>query len=428
MEKWIRNYRQEEIEIASSLAEEAKKKYKNALTPSLLVSNLYQDKLPKGNIRHAYRETGPLHIPVLLHSLTVTELFPIKNKTQNESLLGVSIEDIKWLIDAGLLMVSIQDPKQYENLHYLHSILQDKRYRPPSYEIRDRVFYITISNGMYEEYLEEAAHHPVLSQPIWPVEFQEPYERIAGLTPDRIVTKNIQRYAALCSLLGPDLMRDLVDVDPENEEQRREAMRRFFMLHKLVIHPITQGLYGMPHQYFRDYAPKDRELLQQYSAQVETVLINQLGIPIPKYVTRQQILKSHEVGLAKAFEEMQDSIIRKIIGGELTLSERRNTEFELENFVATIDAQVNTIFTRTTKAVKMGLKIATYLGAGAIATNEPIVGAILGALGEVTDELLAEPIAQAVYNVFCDDPILLHYWKLQKTTERLKKTIFLNKD
>ncbi|HJP90903.1 MAG TPA: hypothetical protein VJ875_03045 [Pyrinomonadaceae bacterium] len=418
MEKWIRNYREEETEVVNSLATDALKKYGDSLTAEKLVLHLYQDKLPRKDSFHAYRETGSLLNPTFLHSLTVTELFPIRDKKQCERLLGVSIDDLKWLIDAGLVVVSIHDPQQYQDIEYLHPILKNNDRRPPSFEIRDKVIYRILSNGMYDAYIEEAAHHPVLSQPIWPVDLQEPYERVAGLKQDRVIRKNIQRYAVLGSILGPDVVRSLVDVDPNNERECRRVMKRFFTLHKLVIHPITQGLYGLPHNHLHEYLPKEQETLNEYASQVETVLMDHLEIPIPKRLNHQQVLEAHELGLASAFEKMQNSLIQGIVKGEVASDGHGTIRNNLEEILGQIDEKVNATIGRTVEHMKMALSLATFLGQniinGQTLSSRSSAKRPSAAIRQLLPDLLAEPITRAVYKVFGDNPLLLHYWDLRK--------------
>ncbi|RJX20078.1 MAG: hypothetical protein C4575_07375 [Desulforudis sp.] len=398
------------------MAQEYLKSVKKSLNIRDFIKYLYKDKL-KHVKAYAYRESGRLDIPAFLHKKTITELFPIPDKNNCEKLVGINIDNLIYLLDAGIVQVSIQDPELYKDIQYLQPILKSRDRRPPSYEIRDRIFYTFLSKGGYDDYLKEAAKHPAISQRKWPITLLEPYERLGNITPERLVLKNIKRYAALCSVMGPDFMREVVRCKSNDDKTIIETMRRFFYLHKIIIHPITQGLFGHPYNFLMDFHANERKTIREYSNKIEEVLIDNLKLSIPNNIDVMQIMKSHEKKVPEQYEYVQQSILAKVI--DIKNTRLVKDDVNIEDIVNSLCEKSKSFTNKSVRLTHIGLKVSTILAGGFLALINPELGISLQASAEIIPKSLAEHTAHLLTDLFGVDPLLFHYWKLASKVKRI---------
>jgi hypothetical protein len=390
-------------------------------SPIEVVQHFYRDKLSRMRAdTHAYAETGSLQTSVLLHRGTVKELFPVSTPQAVEELMGIRLDMLKWLVDERLVLLIIQRPELYRELAFLHPLLKS-RFAPACYETRDRAIYDWLAGGDYDRYLRRAQRHAFLFERPFPPSLQEPYELLVTDPPERSRQRNHQRYAALGAVMGCEALDEVIALPTRTELTEAAvtaAQRRFFFVHRYLLHPTTQGLGGLPYVAAES---GDHRLDIEWAGlggELERELGDVLRVRLPRTVTPEVVEKAHASKLPDEYEALERRLLMDAVWDErsvgLTARERAaNIVDGLETMAQQFDAN----FVGQSTAV---LRIASIGGAVRLAKSAPEASAALAAAAALPTSAAAA-IVDGVHRVFRRRYLPWQYWRLLRTTRSLAR-------
>jgi hypothetical protein len=382
-------------------------------SPVELVRHFYRDKLSQMQTNaHAYSETGSLRTSVLLHRGTVKELFPVPTREVAEQLLGLPLGVVRWLVDQRLLLLIIQRPERYRELEFLHPLLQAE-YAPACYELRDRAIYDWLAGGDYAAHLRRASErHRLLFARPFPLALQEPYERLTAESEERSRQRNHQRYAALGALMGLDALDEVLSIPTRREatdEAVEAAQRRFFFLHRYVVHPITQGLGGLPYVAAPGGDPRLGTRWARIGDELERQLGEAVSLHLPRAVTPRLIEQVHASSLPDQYESLERRLLADRVWDDIeeasaVTSQVAEVVGRLEETAARFD----------TKYVGRGialLRISAVGGAIGLARVAPEASAVVGAGAALPRSAVAATV-DAIHRAFRRTHLPWQYWHL----------------
>jgi hypothetical protein len=362
-----------------------------------------------------------LQTSVLLHRGTVKELFPVSTPEAAEALLGVGLDVLKWLVDERLVLLMIQRPELYRELEFLHPLLKSG-FAPACYEIRDRAIYGWLADGDYDRYLRRAERLTSLFTRPFPPTLQEPYERLLADPTERWLQRNHQRYAALGALMGCDALDEVIALPNRTEPSDAAvtaAQRRFFFVHRYILHPTTQGLGGLPYV----AAPQgDYRLHIDWSGlgnQLERELGSALSVRLPKNVTPKLIEEVQASTLPQEYEALERDLLEDAAwddadGWNSARDQATNIVDRLETMAREFDAK----YVGRSAAV---LRIASIGGAISLAKDSPDMSAAVGAASAIPKSAVAA-VVDGIYRVFRRRSLPWQYWHLLRTTQSIAGT------
>lgn len=411
---WMRQYRASEIEVAHHLASVASANPALAEDPVAYVRAVYADKIVLLRGPHAYSESGSLHTSVLLHRATVKELFPVATPEAVESLIGVTLDVLKWLVDNKLVLLLIQEPEQYRQLTFLHPILQSS-FEPACYEIRDRLIYQHLSQTEYGRLVEAGSRHPVFGlDDEFPMALRETYERHLERPKGRWAQRNAQRYAALASVMGEERLDVALGVPTGDLSPRNifDVQSRFFYLHRHLLHPLTQGLGGLPYATTQgSEAPFDARRAR-YGQALETQLVKSLTFDLPTNISVDLIERVQDSSIPDRFEEIEQSLMAN------TNHHGNDSDIQLAlsigDTVRELDKRSRQLERLVSKRVHGTLRV---VGVGAtigLAASHPELSAIIGA-STMVPERATEAVSDAFHRVFRKKHLPWQYWHLRRS-------------
>lgn len=417
-EQWMSDYLFNENSIANENLRKAVTANGIRMSPIEIVRIMYVDKLfDEQECMHAYSESGNIGISILLHRITVKELFPIPNQKDFEQLLGMSLEMLEWCIREGFILPIIQHPAQYRNIEYIHRILMD--YSPACYEIRDKLIYGYLSFGKYPEYVEHGLRNKAIAVNqsfLKGNEYKEDYEFFLKMSDkQRWDQRNAQRYAALASLVGEQALIDALELEenpPVTVDNIKKVQDLFFAMHRKVLHPLTQGLGGLPYNVLSQPYYNDTEMI---NTRLENELFQSIGKSIPNQPTKHMIEKLQETDIPDRFSEIETSLLRlaseKKIPGKNIGENVTNLIEELSDESKRIDSKA--------KMVKTFLSVTGVGAAIACAEQQPQVSVAVGSLVPMAAGIAVDKIFNIISHVYGKRYLPWQYWKLTNDIKKI---------
>lgn len=410
---WMANYLYIEKCVAKENLQTATEERKARLSPMETVSAVYADKLAHiKDTNHAYSESGALAFSVLLHRTTVKEIFPIPLQRDFELLVGMSLKLLEWCVKEGIILPLIQHPDQYRNLDYLHPLLM--QFNPACYEIRDKVIYGYLSGGNYPEYMRKGLDNKSIminKSFTGKILYREEYESyLDRLNTQRWNQRNAQRYAALASLIGEEELLDFLELEPDKPITAEEIDRvqgMFFDLHRRLLHPITQGLGGLPYNIINQPHHHGSENL---NSKIECELMKSVGVNVPYQPTRKMIEKIQESNIPNHFSKLETMLLNMAKDNAIP---DKKIEDSLEDIMETLSEESSRIDSKARKLTAF-LSI-TGIGAATFSAREhPEISTIAGSFAPVLARHAVNKGMDIVYKVYQKKYLPWQYWNIKK--------------
>lgn len=417
-EQWMSDYLYNENSIANENLRKAVIVHGNKMNPIETVRAMYTDKLfDEKQCMHAYSESGNIGISVLLHRITVKELFPIPHQKDFEQLLGMPLEMLEWCIREGFILPIIQHPIQYRNIEYIHRILMD--YSPACYEIRDKLIYGYLSAGKYSEYVEHGLRNKAIAVNqafLKGNEYKEEYELFLGMSDkQRWDQRNAQRYAALASLVGEQVLIDALELEqnpPITKENIKKVQNLFFAMHRKVLHPLTQGLGGLPYNVLSQPYYNDTRMINK---RLENELFQAIGKSIPNQPTKHMIEKLQETDIPDRFSEVETSLLR-------IASEEKIPGKNIEESVVSLMDELTDESKRIDSKAKMIKVLLSVTGVGAAiacAEQQPQASVAVSALVPMAADNVVNKIFNVISHVYGKKYLPWQYWRFTNDLKKL---------
>ena len=246
------------------------------------VHEIYADKMSLP-LRHVYHQCGSIDTTAFLNEKTIVEIFPYPTPAAFQAAIGMSVPEVEVLAREEILAVLIHSYPAYEGLDYLDPILS---LEPPSYQSRGRAFLNAVAGGLFDESFERGQHCEYLTN-VSPSDYVgEPYEKGRSYPVEEIRRKTVWRYAAMCCLLGQDVMDLIIDLHCE------KAPNYINELHTVFLHPITHGILGDPFNEVGACRSIHHPRYVQILDSLERILIDDIGVKLPHELTLNDILRS----------------------------------------------------------------------------------------------------------------------------------------
>jgi hypothetical protein len=388
-----------------------------------VVKHFYRDKLSQFRAStHAYSETGPLQQAVLLHRGTVKELFPVATPEAAEMLLGIPLDTLRWLVSERLVLLLIQNPERYRDLTFLHPLLM-AGFPPACYEIRDRAIYTFLSDGEYDRLLRRGGNHRGLGfdQP-FPKMLWEPYEMFVEEPSGRWLQRNVQRYAALSALLGPDALDEILAIPTGGEiddANVHAARSRFFYLHRHILHPVTQGLGGLPYVSTSGTEAQLRSGWTSLGSEIEHQLGEAVGVRLPTIVTPELIETVHSSTLPDEFEALEQRLLTEYVWE--TEGRRADVAAQVKGVVAELEDMARGFEAHYVERPHGVLRIAAIGGAIELARHSPEASVGVSSAAALPRSAVAT-LVDSVHRVFRRSYLPWQYWHLNRAAAALRKS------
>ena len=242
-------------------------------------------------------------------------------------------------------------------------------------------------------------------------EYKEEYELFLGISNrQRWDQRNAQRYAALASLIGEDSLIEALELEqnpPITIDNIKKVQELFFAMHRKVLHPLTQGLGGLPYNVLSQPYYNDAEVIND---RLENELFQLIGKSIPNRPTKHMITKIRETDIPDRFSEVETSLLN--LAKEDRVPGKNITEHitdlmdELSDESKRIESKVNMI--------TMFLSVTGVGAAIACAEQQPQASVAVGSLIPMAANKVVNKTFDIIYRVYGKKYLPWQYWKLTK--------------
>lgn len=419
---WANEYLRSERAVAQAQADRMSLALVRDMGPVELARRVYDDKLSELRGPHAYSETGSIHTSVLLHRSTVKELFPVSHPEATVSLMGVDLVTLQWLVEQRLVLLLIQHPEHYRHLPFLHPLLQAS-FQPACYELRDRIIYQKLTQDEYQSLVRRGLRHPVLGRDRpFPLSLRESYERYIEGSNVRWRQRNAQRYAALAAVVGAEALDEALGV-PSGADIAPGALHavqsRFFYLHRYLLHPLTQGLGGVPFAVATSADSVDSLARSaMLGEEVQKQLMRTVTLNLPATSSISLIERIQGTSIPDDFGRIEARVLEASRTGE-SLS-GTHVASDVSATIRHLDEQSRSLERSVARRLQTSLRFVGFGSALALARQHPEISTFLAGTTPTAAKVTSTAVVDAFHRVFRRNYLPWQFWRLRRTLEEAK--------